>query len=343
MTDTNGRISRWTAALLVAVAMAACGGGGTVAGASNTEQGNPRNGDYTALAANGLDYVLNMDFDKKTYRMSRDGFNVTGAIGSGPGGSFFAPTASIVPLGITARFVQSNEAVIGGFPFPGGVLPFVAPRSFYKTLADGAGVYNIVTRSVDTPTSPASATANTAVFQGELRADGKLRTCNDPAISTIADCPTASVVTGTVAIAGDVFTSTTPTETIPFRIAHIGADKVLLRASASGTARRFWIGTPATTTFAAGSFSGANTDGNWSALNLSPTAHSATLTTPAGATLSRSGTAHAFANGTLASLLSLATPNNESYLAVRSSELAAVVSAHGSTAAPGYLEIGSRQ
>lgn len=343
---TNAR-SRWARVLLVLpvlLVVAACGGRAEVDGTDLPGQGDGRNGDYAAYAANGQEYVLNLDFDKKIYRMSREGFSDTGAIGSGTTGSFFAPTGSVAPAGTSARFVQSNEAVIGGFPFPGGVLPFVAPRAFHKTLADGAGVYNFVTRTVDTPASPGSATANTATFQGQLGTDGKLHTCSDLAIFAIADCPTASVVTGTVTIAGDVFASSTPTGAFPFRIARIGADKVFLRASqSSGTSRRFWIGMPATSTFAAGNFAGANTDGNWSVLNLSPPTHSATLTAPAGSTVTRSGTAHAVGTGTLGSLLTLTTASSGSYFAVRSAELAAVVSTLGSTAAPGYLEIGKRQ
>jgi hypothetical protein len=344
MTVVAVRPGRWLMALLIPLALAACGGGGTVAGSTDTSQSDGRNGDYTALAANGQEYVLNVDFDRKTYRMSRDGFTDTGAIGGGPNEFFFAPTGALVPAGTTARFVQSNDAVIGGFPFPGGVLPIVAPRAFYKTLADGAGVYNFVTRTVDTPAAPAIASANTAIFQGQLATDGKLRTCNDATVFSIADCPAASVTTGTVTIAGDVFTSTTPTGAFPFRIARIGSDKVFLRASvSSATARRFWIGMPATTSFAAGSFLGANTDGNWSATSLSATAYSVTITPPAGATVFRSGTARAAGAGTLASLLQLTTPGSGLYFAVRSSELAAVVAAQGSTAAPGYLEIGKHQ
>lgn len=344
MTDAAVRLGRWLVALLIPVALAACGGSVTVEGAAGTSQSDGRNGDYKVAAANGQDYVLNLDFDKKTYHMSRDGFSDTGAIVSAGNDFFFAPAGAVAPpAGTTARFVQTNETVIGGFPFPGGVLPFVAPRAFYKTLADGAGIYNFVTRSVDTPAS-GTAKADTAIFQGELGTDGKLRTCNDLTFYVIANCPAASVITGTVTIAGDVFTSTTPTGAFPFRIARIGSDKVFLRASvSSATARRFWIGMPATTTFAAGNFAGATTDGDRSATSLSSTGYSTVLTTAAGTTVSRSGAARPVGPDTLSSLLRLTTPGNGDFFAVRSSELAAVVSNLGSTVAPGYLEIGKRQ
>ena len=147
-------------------------------------------------------------------------------------------------------------------------------------------------------------------------------------------------------MAGEVFTSTTPGGAFTFRIARIGADKVFLRGSVStATSRRFWVGTQATTAFAAGSFAGANTDGNWSHLGINPSAHLATITTPAGSSISRGGDASSIGPGPgpLGGMLSLTTPASGFYFAVRSSELAVIVSARDNPSAPGFVEIGRRQ
>lgn len=328
---------RWMGACALLLALAACGGGGGDAPAP-APLPDARNGDYTVVAANAREYVLTLDFDARSWRMRGNGLDQSGTIGSDAGGFIFQP-AALAPVFNTARFFQAGDTVTGGFRFPEGVLPFVAPRQFVTSVAEGAGVYNFLTRTVDT-----AAPANNAIFQGELTAGGMLRTCSDALIDAIAACPEASVSTGTVTVAGNVFTSTTPQGAFPFRIARIGADKVFLRASISvGTSRRFWVGVPATTAFAAGTFTGANTDGNWSSAAISSSAHVATITTPAGTSLSRSGDAQGVGNGPLGGLLVLRTASSGSYFAVRSGELAVIVSARDSAAAPGFVEIGKRQ
>ncbi|MDB5946377.1 MAG: hypothetical protein JWQ33_1403 [Ramlibacter sp.] len=329
-------------AVAVLLALAACGGGGSdgipPAPPSAPPPADARNGDYTVVAANAREYLLALDFDARTWRMSGNGLDQSGAIVSDAGGFVFQP-AGLPAVFNTARFVQANDTVTGGFRFPEGVLPFVAPRLFVSSVAEGAGVYNFLTRTVDT-----AAPASNAIFQGELTTGGKLRTCADFLIQAIAECPEASVSTGTVTVAGNVFTSTTPTGAFPFRIARVGTDKVFLRASVSvGTSRRFWVGVPATTAFAAGSFSGANTDGNWSSSALNSSAHLPSITTPAGTSLSRSGGALAVGNGPLAGLLALSTQDSGSYFAARSADLAVIVSGRDSTAAAGFVEIGRRQ
>ena len=334
MNKPASRSMRWIGAAMLALALAACGGGGGGDPTPPAPLPDARNGDYTVVAANAREYVLTLDFDARTWRMNGNGIDQTGAILSDAGGFAFQP-AGLAPAFNTARFFVANDTVTGGFRFPEGVVPFVAPRLFVSSIADGAGTYNFLTRTVDTV-----APANNAIFQGELTADGKLRTCGDAIIYSIATCPDASVSTGTVTVAGNVFTSTTPLGAFTFRIARIGADKVVLRASVSTiTARRFWVGAPATTTFAPGTFTGANTDGNWSTTALSATAHLATITTSAGTTFNRSGDARFV----LGSMLFLGTTTGGSYFAVRSGELGVIMSARDSGAAPGFVEIGRRQ
>jgi hypothetical protein len=337
------RFWRRIGACVVLLALAACGDNVMKDSTPDpTSAGDPRNGEYIALAANARDYVLTLDFVARTYRISGNGLEQSGAIGGTGGdvsGFFFVPAGGAATVVNTARFFQLDDTVVGGFRFPEGVLPFVAPRSFVSKLSDAAGVYNVLTRGVDT-----AAAASNTIFQAELTSTGLLRTCNDLQILSIAACPATSVTTGTVTIAGNVFTSTTPTGAFPFRIARIGADKVLLRASPSSTtARRFWVGVPATAAFASGSFAAVDTDGNFSSLTLSATAHGATVSTPSGTSFARSGGAQPVGPGGLASLLALTTASSGSFFALRSADLALVVSTLGSTAAPGFMAIGKRQ
>lgn len=107
---------------------------------------------------------------------------------------------------------------------PSGTVPFVAARSFVTTLADAAGTYNFLASIQDT-----AATANSAIYTGELLASGTLRTCNDNTIYRISLCP-ASVATAAAAVtvAGDQFTADTGTGTYPFRVVNIGAEHVIL-------------------------------------------------------------------------------------------------------------------
>ena len=341
MSKPGELLVQWMGAAALAMVLVACGGGG---GDPTPPVPPPapdaRNGDYTVVAANAREYVLTLDFDARSWRMNGNGVDQTGSIASDAGGFVFQPSG-LAPAFNTARFFVASDTVTGGFRFPEGVVPFVAPRVFVTSVADGAGVYNFLTRTVDT-----AAPNNNAIFQGELTAAAKLRTCGDSRIYSIVECPEASVSTGTVTVAGDVFTSTTPLGAFTFRIARVGADKVFLRGSFStATSRRFWVGTPATTGFAAGTFTGANTDGNWSTTAVNSMAHLSTITTPAGTSISRGGGVSGVGpgGGPLGGMIALTTSGSGSYFVVRSSELAVLVAARDSTAAPAYVEIGRRQ
>jgi hypothetical protein len=330
----------WAQARLAVIAgmavslLAACGGG-----IDSVLEDDERNGEYVMYAADAKQYTLTMDFDKREYRVQGNGVDQSGKFGSDENGGFFATTS--VGTGFnTARFRTAEDAVLGGFRFGQTLQPFVAARDFVTTLADAAGTYNFLSRTVDSAAAP-----NTAIFQGQLTAAGQLRTCMDLVIHRIEDCPSASVVTGTVTVSGNQFTATTPGGAFPFRIARIGNDKVFLRASVStATASRFWVGVPAAA-FASGAFSGVNTDNQYSRFSLAPTSHTATLTTASGATLTRSGNAQALGSGSsgLPGILALTTASSGNYFAIRTGELAMIVASRDSTVAPGFVEIGRTQ
>lgn len=324
----------WLAACAAALLAAGCGGGG----GGPSPPPDARNGDYTAYAANARQYTLNLNFDTGRYRMSGNGLDESGGFGTDANGLFFMPAGVIVGAN-TARFALSNDTVIGAFRFAEGVLPIVAPRVFASTVAEAAGNYNFLTRTVET-----AGAANIAIFNGEITTGGQLRTCNDSIIYRIAECPAASVVAGTLTVSGTEFTSTTPGGAFTFRIARIGTDKVLLRASPStATARRFWVGTPGTSAYAAGGFAGGNTDGHWSSFSVSPTSHSATLMLSTGGTATRSGTSTTVGAGELGSLLRLSTASGAQYFSIRATNLGVIAATRDSTQVAGFMEIGKAQ
>jgi hypothetical protein len=337
MTMTFGKFARFASALAASLALVACGGGGGGGDPAPAPVPTPdaRNGDYVMYAANAHPYTLSLNFDAKTYRVVGNGLDQSGAIGGdAAAGFFFQPTGVIAGFN-TARFHTAPDAMIGNFRLPEGVVPFVAARSFVTTSAEAAGNYNFLTRTVSTP-----GPNNTGIFNGEITAGGQVRTCNDLTIHHITTCPAASVVPGTLTVAGTEYTATTPNGPFTFRIARIGTDKVFLRASAStATSRRFWIGTLAASGFSSGNFSGGNTDGNWSTFSLSSTAHSAGIQTQAGATLTRSG-----ASAPLTSLPSmLRLSGGIDAFAIRAFNLGVIAATRDNAAAPGFMEIGRSQ
>lgn len=304
--------------------------------------GDARNGSYTMLAADTNEYTLALDFDANRYRVTGNGVDQSGAIqANGAAYDFLPGNASGAAGGSTTRFSYTTSTVVGEYALAGGTVPFVASRTFATRLPTTALTFTMLGRTVDT----AAGTADTTIQQGQVTADGRLLVCNDNQIFEIGACPAASLITGTLSIAGDVFTAATSSGNIPFRIASIGTDTVFLRASVStGTTRRFVVGLPAVTSFTAGTFVGGTTEPAWGSITISPTTFSSTGTSPAGVTTTRTGTATAVVGGpSLGGLLGVTTSNAGSFFATSGGQLGAVVAARGNALAPGFMALGVRQ
>jgi hypothetical protein len=337
------RLAGWLAMAALAAIVSACGGGG--GGDPAPQQSAPvadaRNGDYTVYAADAQQYTLSLDFDAATYRMAGNGLDQQGALRKDALGFYYFEPASPADAAVnTARFSHVDGTVVGGFHFADGTLPMIASRSFLTSADEAAGTYDFVTRTVDTA-APAAAFS----FQGEFTADSHLQICNLEFVS-ISLCPAASVTTGTVTVAGDLFTSTTPTGAFTFRVAKVGDDRVFLRGSAStATARRFWVGTPVATGFAAGTFDGTDTQGNavTTAFGAGGSTYVAVTTTPANVVSNRIGTGTLLGDAGADSLLAVGTTTSGGLFALRTTNLAIVAGANGNSALPGYFEIGKRQ
>lgn len=325
------KMARWLWAGVAAVLMlAGCGGGG--GGGGTTMVADVRNGEYTAFAADGYQYALNLNFNAMTYTVSGNSVNASGSFAAEGSGYVFLPA----PAGAVrnnAKFALSNDTVIGGFPLGSGVIPFVAPRSFVTTIADAVGTYNFLAREVDP-----SAASNNAIFSGEITAAGELRHCFNAQVYTIAACPAATVRSGPITISGSEFAAATPDGTIRFRVARIGSDKVVLRATASiGTSRRFWVGTPAVA-YTPGTFGVVNTLGEAGTSTVSLSAHSSTLVRSDGIAVNFSSSVNSAALPT--GLLGMVSPERGNFFAIRAADIAVIVAARDNPTVPSLVQIG---
>lgn len=336
------RGARQAAILAIALFVAACGGGGSSGPTAVTAAAPPadaRNGSYTMVAADGYEYALALDFDAKTYHVTGNGVDQAGSIGEQSGTFFFSPGNATGPTGAsTTRFQVATDTIVGEYPLPGGIVPFVAPRKFATAVADAAGTYNLLGRTVDT----AGGAPDTTIQQAQITADGHLNTCDSSTIFDMPNCPATSVGTGTITVAGDLFTSQTANGKIPFHVALVGNDKVFLRASPStGTTRRYIVGVPAVASFTDGVFAGGTTEPAWGTVTLTTTTFSRTGTSPAGITTTQSGTSAAI--GFVPGILGITTNSSGSFFAARTSELGIVVAAWANPFAPGFVAIGVKQ
>jgi len=185
---------------------------------------DPRNGSYTAYAANGRSYTLAIDFDALTYTMSGNATTGTRSF------TRESSTGDFVVSG-TARLRTGQDIVVGGHDFGAGVLPFMAARNFSTGLSALAGTYNLATRNVDSggiaTTRPGSAliSGNTlSICQSETVDVVPVRNCSAGARKDYLN----------LSISGSVATGTTSTgEGFSFSVANVGAAKVLLSAGAA--------------------------------------------------------------------------------------------------------------
>lgn len=344
MNKTAMRLARWIGGAVLTAVLAACGGGGGGGDASPLPApvADARNGAYAMLAADAREYTLTLDFDAMTYVIVGTGVSQTGSFAASGDGFVFLPGNGIGTTGFnTTRFSLVDNGVVGEFALPSGALPFIAARSFQKSISGAVGTYNFLGRTVDT----AGGVPNTTIQQGEITAGGTLRTCDDATIFEISACPAGSVTTGTLTVSGEVFTSTTPGGAFPFRIANIGGSKVFLRGSASSnTTRRFIVGMAATTSFGPASFVGGTSEPAWGTVTVGTNNFSSTGTSPSGVTTTMSGTVMPMGSGnSLGSLLLLGTTASGSFFATRSAEIGVVIAARGNAVAPGFIAIGKRQ
>lgn len=325
---------KWLATMACAAALAACGGGGgggTDSAAAPAATPDARNGDYVMYGADARQYTLSLDFDARTYQVAGNGEVRKGTFSPAP-----AMATGAVPD--PAEFWWFDDMVTGTFRLASGLMPFIASRSFASTFADAAGTYDFLESTEDT-----AAASDHASFSGELLASGKLLTCSDPAVYSISRCPAASVATANVTVSGDEFTADTGTGTYSFRVAKVGAERIFLRAgAAAGTARQFEVGMPDRSYQTGLLFSGHNTNGQGTSTGIGlDDSYRSTWGTGSGSS-THAGTAVAPGGTASPGSLAIDAGADGSFDAISSSHLMVLVSAHGNTSWPEYIEIGKR-
>jgi len=207
---------------------------------------NPNNGSYTAVAADGKTYTMSIDFDgsaggSPSYTMS--GAPTPNTI------AFKADTSRAREYVATndneLRFRLAQDLIVGNHRFSGGVLPFVAARSFVGSVAQIAGTYNLAMR--DVPVSGSSSThAGSALASGNTLSICQSDTAE---VTTVGNCAVGDLKTYTLTVSNNVFMGlSSGGETLPFYVVNTGAAKVLLSAktvtdsSQQVTNRQFRLG-----------------------------------------------------------------------------------------------------
>ena len=242
---------------------------------------NSHDGTYVAFAADGNQYTLIVNFESQAYSFFLNGQPAVQ-------GKFVFDTASQSYLvGGTARFRLATNLIVGSQDFGGGVIPYVAARSFGSTIQQLAStpgpLYNLVTLSI-----PAS--GPTTTIAGEARVSGNtMSICqaqNQNQVAIPQNCgslPPDSLQSYALSVAGNEYTGTNTADGSSltfssFRLAIVGATDVLLSAGLApdGITKQLVIGLPDAAVLAGGTTSGGSTSGGWITLVLSPTQYSAT-------------------------------------------------------------------
>jgi hypothetical protein len=210
---------------VLAMTLAACGGGGTDPGAPSPNLPDAAqlaqdagSGDYTVFAIDGARYTLSIDYVARRYRMLGGGVDKAGALEISADGTARGTGAP--------RWFRSGPGFIaGGFDFGlGAPQPFVAFRVFVSELSELAGEFNIAGLST------ANGSSNSHI--GAMRVTGaSYAMCVDASVPTLARCPPASIRSYTVTRSGEDFVATPASgEALRFRIARAGGVTMYLRA-----------------------------------------------------------------------------------------------------------------
>ncbi|MBS0445526.1 MAG: hypothetical protein JSR59_06200 [Proteobacteria bacterium] len=291
---------------------------------------DPRNGTYTAFAADGNQYSIAYDFDADTYTVN-GGTAVHFAPVSGSSTEFAVAGSNV------AHFRVAQDLVVGGNAFGSSVLPYVAARSFVTTATSLAGSYDVALRNVSSgsaTTHGASAQVNGNTLFVCSRSDGVV---SPP---TSSGCPTGSLTSYTlVANSDQTFTAQDNASSYNFKLmlASSGALKMLLSsAKAADNSQQLLLGLPDAAALAGGTFGSATSDGDYGTTVLTGTSYSFTGTTATDtATLARiSGTG---APGSM--LTGVSTRFGGPIFAIQASPLEVVVGGFAG-AASGLLQIG---
>jgi hypothetical protein len=321
-----------TTTVTVAAAGDPVGSNNTSAATTTAVAADARNGTYYVYATNGALYSLSIDFNARTYEM-------TGTSGGGTpkwtGGFTADASGGGFTIAGNARFRVQPDLIVGGFDFGSGVVSFVAARNFVTTEAELTGDF------VYLGINPDSGTPSSRIFPGQLNGL-QWRICSDFVIYTMPNCPAASVWTYALTPTGVdgewLAVDSVRADTVRFRLAKSGAERIFLRSGASADGKRFRIGLPNIGGLAAGIYTGGGTRGEWLTISASDTTYSATGTRSNGSSITDS-VALQIISGLDGLRGGFRSSDGASVFVIRSNSIVAIVGAQ-SGPADGAIQIG---
>ncbi len=316
-------------ALMMAASLLGCGGGGDSAPATPAPAADARNGDYIAFASNGQQYTVNVNFDAKTVSFANGGATVSTVFESvGTSTTNFRTAASsTIASGSNDGFRVMTDGLVGSIHLTSAEqISFIAARNFVTTVAEAAGTYNFLGRTT-------LGGVNTRIFQGRITPAGILNSCNSLAVDPITTCSPS--ITSTMTVSAGGFTVFDSVNTVTFRIAKMGAERVYLRADTIAGDSRFTVGVPDAATYAAGTFDGRDNENNVVSYSYDGSASATLGVTPSvGSSYSISAPVN---NVPVTGLRGIMTTADGYFFSMRNGTLGIVFAARANSVHPGYV------
>lgn len=314
--------------------------------------GDARNAQYRVYATNGSQQTLALNFDTMSYTMTDAAGGVASdafAADPTPTNGYLFKSSRITSTFNTARFRLTANTVVGSFPFTQvgsttayAVQPFIASNALVTTQANLAGTYNRLGLNL----KPTIRDSN--IRQVEVTAGGtQVLMCNEVAITAVANCPAASVLTYNVSAGSNasnwiITNAANPTDVGGFSIAQIGGEKVYLAAGATLNQPGevvFRVGVQQQAAWPSSTALVTDTNGTWGALSLDASTYSVGFTRPDGSTGSQSPAISLI--GAPADINIRVAPlggSSNAYFIVQSGKIAVAVGARGTQG--GYIQFG---
>ncbi|WP_157610084.1 hypothetical protein [Variovorax sp. Root434] len=317
----------------------------------NVSAGDTRNGRYKVFATNGTRQTLALNFDTMSYEMTDEtGTAVSDTFGSdlSEAGTYLFKSSRNTATAINTRFRLATDTVVGSFPFqvakvPGtyAVQPFVASRALVTTQPALDGIYTRLGINLQ------AATRDSNIRQVQVASGGTVvYMCNEAAITSIAACPPASLLTynvtaGSASDAWNIANVNDPLDAGIFYIARVAGKNVYLSAGTNPKPPNdsvFRIGLAESATWPVSKTSGGDTTGAWGTLDFDATTYSTVLVrsdaTASGFTANLSSP-----SATISNLRLFTGPSSEFYFGTQDGTLSVVVGARSGPVA-GYMQIG---
>lgn len=237
-----------------------------------------RSGSYELYASNALVYTMTVDFDAKTYAVSGNGVDASGAL----------TTTDSITYAISSdqeirAAVPANDLLVGAYDFGAGPKAFIAARSFATTVDDiGTASFTVFGLSTNH-----LGTTDTTIESQLFDASGTMTDCTSTTqIYREGACPDSFKASYALTFSGADITGvdSVGNDTIHIRVAKSGASRIALRSETdtSCNCARFSVGVTDNVLALSGTFGGASSIGSTGGLKLTDTSYAASWLSAAG-------------------------------------------------------------